>query len=257
MCFVLLLHRVLPDAPTVLVANRDEEWARPSAPPRLWPAAPGSAPFVAPLDVRAGGTWLGVNAAGTVVAVTNRPAGTPDPARESRGRLVVDLLHAGTFANVRDLLLASDPARYNPCNLLVVDAEHAHAFALEDSLRETELTAGMHVLTNRGEVDSEFTSEIEEHFDPIGAAATRSRQDLAAHLLAIAADRTVHSTRGEPICQVHEQRGTVSTALVTLGPRDGRFDGATYAYADDAPQPSTFTDYGEVLRGLARNDAGP
>lgn len=248
MCFVLLLHRVVANAPTVLVANRDESWTRPSAPPRRWPVSPAETPFVAPVDELAGGTWLGINAAGTVIAVTNRPSGTPDPTRESRGRLVTDLLRIGTLAATGEHLRAIDPERYNPCNLLVADSDRAVAFALEGTVHETELEPGMHVLTNRGEVDSEYMTEVTETFDPVAAATAKSRPQLEELLLGIASDRTIRSTRGEPICQVHEERGTVSTTLIVLGSKGRRFEDAVLRYADDAPRPSTFRSYDDLLR---------
>src|SRR6266540_1445981 len=58
----------------VLGLNRDEFYARPAAPPRWWPPEPQEgkgAGFVAPVDLRAGGTWFGLAETGLFVAITN------------------------------------------------------------------------------------------------------------------------------------------------------------------------------------------
>src|SRR5262245_24698007 len=97
MCLLALRYRTVPGVPVLLAANRD----RPFDPPRLHA---GPLPFAAPVDRTAGGTWLGVNAAGLVVAVTNRPQREADAARRSRGLLAADALRAASSARLRDAL---------------------------------------------------------------------------------------------------------------------------------------------------------
>ena len=78
----------------MLGANRDESLARPSMPPHVIVRQPR---IVAGRDSRAGGTWLGVNEHGVLVAVTNRrKTNVPMPAR-SRGLLTREALSV-TFA---------------------------------------------------------------------------------------------------------------------------------------------------------------
>ena len=89
MCLLAIFYRMFDDAPVILAANREEEYARGGTPLDL---RPGPMPFVAGLDPVAGGTWLGINAARLVVAVTNRPKNRIPPAPRSRGLLVKDLL---------------------------------------------------------------------------------------------------------------------------------------------------------------------
>jgi len=87
MCTLIL---VVPPPGGVLqvAANRDEFLARPASPPE--PSADGR--WLTPRDLQAGGTWLGVNAGGLFVGVTNRSAGPRDSSRRSRGLLVLDAL---------------------------------------------------------------------------------------------------------------------------------------------------------------------
>src|SRR5687767_6645178 len=89
MCLVALFFRAVPDAPVVVGANREELYHRGGEPPQF---LDGPARVIAGRDPAAGGTWLGVNEHGVLVAVTNRPKSQPPPRPRSRGWLVRDLL---------------------------------------------------------------------------------------------------------------------------------------------------------------------
>ncbi|MDE0061234.1 MAG: NRDE family protein [Gammaproteobacteria bacterium] len=68
MCLILLAYRVLPEAPLIVAANRDEFYDRPAQSAHFWPDAPN---LLAGRDTTAGGTWLGVDRKGRFAAVTN------------------------------------------------------------------------------------------------------------------------------------------------------------------------------------------
>ena len=90
MCLILFAHHCRTDLPLVLLANRDEYLARPTAPAAPWPESPG---MVAGRDLVAGGTWLGIARGGRWAAVTNIRDGERTPAGgPSRGWLVRDYL---------------------------------------------------------------------------------------------------------------------------------------------------------------------
>ena len=63
MCTLIAFHRVWTDAPLVVATNRDEAYDRPSAPPRWLDGEPA---VLAPLDERAGGTWMGASRGGVM-----------------------------------------------------------------------------------------------------------------------------------------------------------------------------------------------
>ena len=115
MCVVALAYQAHPDWPLILIGNRDEFHARPAAPLGHWPDGSG---IVAGRDLQAGGTWLGVHQpCGRVVVVTNVRGAMPDPAKESRGALVTDMLRGdGRFAEPAE----ADLDRFNAFNLFAV-----------------------------------------------------------------------------------------------------------------------------------------
>jgi uncharacterized protein with NRDE domain len=81
MCTLIVLHRCVPGTPLVVAANRDEFLDRPAEGPALRMRSAGS--IVSPLDLEAGGTWLGLNEHGVFAGLTNlRP--TLDRIRSDR-----------------------------------------------------------------------------------------------------------------------------------------------------------------------------
>jgi uncharacterized protein with NRDE domain len=55
--------------------NRDDLADRPEAAPAEWPSAKPA--FVAPKDLQAGGTWIGVNDHGVIACLLNRYDAAP------------------------------------------------------------------------------------------------------------------------------------------------------------------------------------
>lgn len=125
MCTAVLLRRPGDPWPLILAANRDELAGRPADPPaRHWPDRPD---VVAGLDRLAGGTWLGLNDAGVVAAVLNRP-GTlgPEAGKRSRGELVLDALdHADAIA-AAEALAELDGGAFRGFHLIVADDRDAY-----------------------------------------------------------------------------------------------------------------------------------
>lgn len=143
MCVVALAHHVHPDWPLILIGNRDEFHARAAAPLHIWD---DDERIVAGRDLQAGGTWLGVDRpSGRIVVVTNVRGAMPDPAKESRGALVTDLLRGqGRFADPA----AADLDRFNAFNLFAVDTGGPRLLTNRPQPRISSLTAGVHALAN-------------------------------------------------------------------------------------------------------------
>ncbi len=108
--------------PLLLVANRDEFYARPALPLHWWGRAENGAEVLAGKDLQGGGTWLGVSRGGRLAALTNyrsaEPLRTDTP---SRGELVAAFLHSDMDAPTYLEQLARHCSDYNPFNLLVFD----------------------------------------------------------------------------------------------------------------------------------------
>jgi hypothetical protein len=124
MCTVVILRRMGHRWPVLIAANRDEMLDRPWSPPaRHWP---DRADVVAGRDELAGGTWLGMNDEGMVVAVMNRP-GSLGPAEDkrSRGELVLDALDHAEAVAAAEAMSHTDPQAYRPFNLIIADAHDA------------------------------------------------------------------------------------------------------------------------------------
>ncbi len=145
MCTLVL---VVPHPGGVLqvAANRDEFLSRAAAPPE--PSADGR--WLAPRDLQAGGTWLGLTAAGLFVGVTNRAAGPRDPLRRSRGLLVLDALESPDAVSLHRRLGGLDPAAYNGFHLAYADGTFA-GLTWSDGrvLHQEALTPGVHLLTEQ------------------------------------------------------------------------------------------------------------
>ncbi|HEV8019255.1 MAG TPA: NRDE family protein [Steroidobacteraceae bacterium] len=127
MCLLMLAWQAHPRYRLVVAANRDEYHERPAAPLAKWPAP---AELIAGRDLRAQGTWLGVDRARRFGVVTNfRELQPPLANAPSRGELVPRYLGAGGAGGARagagEFLAALEPHahEYSGFNLLLTDAD--------------------------------------------------------------------------------------------------------------------------------------
>ena len=105
--------------PLIAVANRDECYARPTAPAHWWQDFPQ---VYAGRDLQQGGTWMGVTRNGRFAAITNvRDGRELRTDRRSRGTLVADFLTGSMTAQayLARLVVASND--FNGFNLLFGD----------------------------------------------------------------------------------------------------------------------------------------
>lgn len=147
MCTLIASFRPGGPVPLIVAANRDERLARPASPPRLWP---GEIPVLAPRDEVAGGTWLGLNARGLFVAITNRAGVPPDERRPSRGQLVMDALRSRDAGELHQRLRELSPHAYNAFHLFYSDGRGAFmTWSDGERVRQEALGAGLHIVTER------------------------------------------------------------------------------------------------------------
>ncbi len=145
MCLILLAHRVHPEYPLVFAANRDEFYARPTAPAAWWEDAPK---VLAGRDLQAGGTWMGITRGGRWAAVTNyRDLPAERTGARSRGELVSAFLQGNEAPEEYLRRLQTYAVEYNGFNLLVADREQLWYFSNRGG-EPSELGPGVYGLSN-------------------------------------------------------------------------------------------------------------
>ncbi|MEQ8762329.1 MAG: NRDE family protein [Planctomycetota bacterium] len=212
MCVVIFDWQPGTSVPLRLGANRDELRRRPWEPP-AW--RPGAVPILCPLDLEAGGTWLGLNARGLCVALTNRDEAALS-AGLSRGILVRELLgtesHAAAEARLGSLL---QEHRFSPFNLLIADAEavsvHRHGAGSDERRKPG---PGVHVLTNRHDLDPALLAPVREDIEE---ARSRGPFALEDAIFARLRDHRSWDETDYAICKHGEGYGTLSSAWIRLG----------------------------------------
>jgi uncharacterized protein with NRDE domain len=184
-CTIVVWSRVLPGAELVVLANRDEFYARPSEPPQVLDAESGA---VGGRDVTGGGTWMGATPSGFFVALTNqRTWSGADRSRESRGAVALEALRRGSTEGVRGLLEELEPSDYNPFNLIYGDHRALSvAYARSDGVEHVDLPPGIHVLTNDRIGSPDFPKAARALSLAASITALRTEEDfqLAQRLLA-------------------------------------------------------------------------
>ena len=114
MCLIAFAIKAQPGQALWVAANRDEQWARETAPLHRW-ALPDGTEVVGGRDLRDGGTWLGISPSGRVAMLTNVRQALMPEARQSRGTLVTQALQSDSADTLLDQL---DPAAYGGFNLV-------------------------------------------------------------------------------------------------------------------------------------------
>ncbi|MEP6897337.1 MAG: NRDE family protein [Rhodanobacter sp.] len=144
MCLIAFAWNTHPRWRLLLAGNRDEFHARPSAALVPW----DDAPILGGRDLQAGGTWLGVTAAGRCCVVTN-VRDPHDPQRGvSRGMLVTDFLRGDHPAASHAQQLLQSAAAYRPFNLLTFDQHDAYFVGNQPQPRAQAVLPGVHGLSN-------------------------------------------------------------------------------------------------------------
>lgn len=130
MCLIVFAWQVIPCAPLVAAANRDEYYARPTAAAGNWPSHPE---IYGGRDLEGGGSWMGIAQPGEstsgatdsgarFAAITNIRG--PQEKRvdaPSRGALVADYLAGSMTAQEYIALIGPGSDAYNGFNLVLCD----------------------------------------------------------------------------------------------------------------------------------------
>jgi uncharacterized protein with NRDE domain len=174
------MFQVVPDAPLIVAANRDERLDRPALPMTV--LREHGPRILGGRDELAGGTWLAVNEHGVVAGLTNQPsADGRDSTKRSRGELPLAFAaYRSAVEAVAGVRAELDPAAYNPCWMLVGDREALFSLGISggSELEVAKLAPGLHVLENAplqsGSAKAEFVRGL------VADALTRRRADDVA-----------------------------------------------------------------------------
>lgn len=124
MCVIFFALNTHPALPLVLIANRDEYYARPTRPAGYWDDLPN---VYAGRDLQGGGTWLGVTDSGRFAAVTNYRDPSAPHGICSRGELAANFLNCDR--NPRQYLeeIRGRSTDYSGFNLIVGETLNGRA----------------------------------------------------------------------------------------------------------------------------------
>jgi uncharacterized protein with NRDE domain len=142
MCLILVAWQAHSNFPLVVAANRDEFYARPTAPCERWPNSPE---IIGGRDLEAGGTWLGVSEQGRFAAVTNVREPGIAKGSLSRGELTRNFLESRLSPECH--LATLDFAAYSGFNLLLSDGNSLY-YASNRGPQAQRLAPGVYGLSN-------------------------------------------------------------------------------------------------------------
>jgi uncharacterized protein with NRDE domain len=230
MCLILLAWDSHPDYSIIVAANRDEFYDRPSAPAAFWADAPS---VLGGRDLRARGSWLGIDRQGRFAAVTNYRQGQREQdAVHSRGRLVSNFLTMEVHPREYMKQVEREADRCNGFNLIVGDARELLYFSNREGVQRT-LKPGIYGLSNHL-LDSPWP-KVTSGKTALSALVGRGGPGLIAELFTLLSDRSQAADHLLPETGISyewerllsaafissEEYGTRSSTVVLVG-RDGR-----------------------------------
>jgi hypothetical protein len=250
MCLLGIAFRQFEEVPLLVLANREEFYARPTAGPRVFPRDGETPAWFGGIDLVAGGTWLGVNEFGLLVAVTNRQKQSHRENPPSRGLLCRSLLR---FRDTTRAVAAAESAvrdnKYAGCNLLIADRDSAVVVEAGDIFISTRLDPGFHLLANAAlnDDDDPRILRVRREFEQVRGLGVAEWFAEARRVCPLRAEGT------EPaICLAGHDRGTVSSTILGVA-RDPVVSRYWYALGppDVTPYEEYTTLFGEMLAGGA------
>lgn len=215
MCLVALAIDQSRRFPLVVAANRDEFFKRPTARLAWWSPGAGRPDILGGRDLEAGGTWLGLTAAGRLAFVTNvRDPSRQDPQAPSRGDIVPRWL-AGDLQTDR-FWMRTALAGHNGFNLVAADFQRGECFwASNHEVHPVRLERGLFGLSN-GRLDAPWPKvDLLKARVDAALSTSDSVDTLSARLFEALGDRTLADDALLPSTGVsHEWEKLLSAAFI-------------------------------------------
>lgn len=244
MCLFAVQYQLVPEAPVLVAANREEFFERPSLVPSIQSGKPR---VLCGVDGQAGGTWLGINQHGLVIGVCNRRRSVATFPSRSRGVLCRELLKADSSIQARDMAMEElSSGKYDGANFICVDADSGWVVHGGDEIDAVEMHEGLNIISG-GDLNDMRDGRVEM----ARRLLTLHTLDSPVKFLAVASKvfaRAPSPYPGRPSIVIRDKdRGTVSSTLISLGkkPRD-----AIYQYSAGPPDKTRYEDYSPLLRDI-------
>ena len=216
MCIILLAYQAHREYPLVMAANRDEAYARPTAPAAFWHDDPA---ILAGRDRELGGTWLGLRRNGRVAAVTNFREGLAKrDAPRSRGELVSAFLKGSEEPAAYMDRVQRDAAAYNGFILIAGDLASLYWYSNRGPAPQP-IAPGVHGLSNH--LLNTPWPKIKRSKEVLTGLLERTEAELAAGLFGLLADRSVAPDHELPETGVGLQRERELSPVFIAGDRYG------------------------------------
>jgi hypothetical protein len=243
MCLLAIQYRLVPEAPILVAANREESYDRPWQNPSIQPGKPR---VMCGVDAKAGGTWLGVNQNGLLIAASNRFKFANPQAPKSRGVLCLELLRANSARQAVDMALEElSVNKFEGVNFVIADSESGWVVHHHDDTEVVRLEEGLNIIAN-GDVND----PRDERVKLARRLLTLQTLDSPVKFLAVASKAFARTPVGpdRPSMVIRgKEKGTVSSTLIALGkkPRD-----AIYQFAAGSPDQARYEDFSPLLRDI-------
>lgn len=159
MCLITFRYNYESEYPFVLIANRDENYARESAAIHQWEDKPD---IYGGRDLQAGGAWLAFNKNGRFAALTNQPFTHHEPVELiSRGTLITNYLEGQTSAREYADSLRNNRMKYDGYQLLFGTIDELYLYNnISDDL--SQLNHRIHSISNTKDDLSSFRQRKSE-----------------------------------------------------------------------------------------------
>ncbi|WP_079510188.1 NRDE family protein [Mesobacillus jeotgali] len=233
MCLILFAYKGHPRYKLVIAANRDEAYARETAPAHFWEDAPE---LLAGRDLVKMGTWMGVTANGRFAALTNyRDPSEQTAGKRTRGELVADYLKGTVKPEMYLQKMAQLRHEYPGYNLLTGDLQELYYYSnTADKLLRVE--PGIHGVSNHL-LDTDWP-KVEKGKEGLKKILTEDSTDLPDSLFSLlenadpAPDHLLPSTGVSlewerllsPMFIKSEGYGTISSTVILMNDREIYFN---------------------------------
>ena len=243
MCLLAVQYRLVPESPILVASNREEYFDRSCLPPAIQSGKPR---VLCGIDQRTGGSWLGVNQSGLLVAICNRTTSRPLFGQRSRGLLGLDLMRCSSSRKAVDKALAElERTRYEGCNIVLADAKEGYVIHADEEVDVAEMQQGLNIIGAR-----DLNDPRDQRVAMARRLLTLQTLDSPVKFLAVASKVFSRGPSGDgrPSMVLRgNEHGTVSSSWIALGvkPRD-----AIYQCSSGPPDTSRYEDYSPLLRDI-------